>query len=305
MRKKELIKSFKLIAHRLGYLMTDYPENSLDAIKTIFNTKELLNSCDGFEFDICFTKDNIPIVIHDKYIDDISNNTGYVKKYNLKELKQFKYSFRKSLKETNDYYFNILTLEEILEYFKNNQKLLGNKIIKIETKEANKFNKKNLINLSKILNKYSSLKNNIVHLSYWPQNLIRLKKIQKKYNYIETKNDLLCDYKFVLLYSLSNKIDNISLRLKTLDFPKKDKNNTKRVNRKIFIDKFLMRFSNIINEKTIKKIINKYSSIGIFVLNTKNDFDNLFSKVNIDFLEKIKDKVYITTDNPIYLKKIK
>ena len=305
MKKKHLIKNFKLIAHRLGYKMTNYPENSLESIKTIFNTKELLDSCNGFEFDICFTKDNIPVVIHDKYIDDVSNNTGYIKKYNLKELKNFKYGFRKTLNINNDYSFDILTLEEILEFFKKNKKLLGNKIIKIETKEANKFNKKNLINLSIILNKYSLLNDNIVHLSYWPQNLIRLKNIQNKHNYTKTKNDLLCDYKFALLYSLSKKIDNISLRLKILNFPSKNKTNTKRVNRKIFIDKFLMKFSNIIDEKTIKKIINKYKSIGIFVLNNIEDFNYLFKKVNIDYLESIKDKIYITTDNPIYLKKIK
>lgn len=305
MKRKELIKNFKLIAHRFGYLMTNYPENSLDAIKMIFNKKELLNSCDGFEFDICFTKDNIPIVIHDKYIDDISDNIGYVRSYYLDELKNFKFGFRKSLKENNDYYFNILTLEDVLDFFKSNKKLLGNKIIKIETKEAYRLNKRNLLNLSKILNKYSSLKSNLIHLSYWPQNLTTLKNIQKKYNYIEIKNDLLCDYKFALLYSLSRKIDNISLRLKMLDFPTKDKNNTKRVNRKIFVDKFLMKFSNIVNEKIIKRIINKYDSVGIFVLNNLKDFDNLFNKVNLDYLESIKDKIYITTDNPLYLKKIK
>jgi hypothetical protein len=89
------------------------------------------------------------------------------------------------------------------------------------------------------------------------------------------------------------------------NFPKKNKNNTKRVNKKIFIDKFLMKFSNITNEKTIKKIVNKYNSVGIFVLNTLEDFDYLFNKVNINYLESIKDKIYITTDNPIYFKKIK
>ena len=78
----------KLIAHRLGYQMTQYPENSLEVLKSIFESKELLNACDGFEFDICFTKDHIPVVIHDKYIDDISDNYGLIEDYTLEELRK-------------------------------------------------------------------------------------------------------------------------------------------------------------------------------------------------------------------------
>ena len=98
----ELLKylpQMKLVAHRLGYGMTDYPENSLEALKEIFAKSELLNSCDGFEFDICFTKDNIPVVIHDKYIDDVSDGYGLVSDYTLAQLKEYTFDFRHSLKK--------------------------------------------------------------------------------------------------------------------------------------------------------------------------------------------------------------
>jgi len=93
------IKKVKLVAHRLGYQMTPYPENSLEVVKYIFENKELLDVCYGFEFDICFTKDHIPVVIHDKYIDDITDNYGMIKNYSIDELRKFKFKFRKSLKK--------------------------------------------------------------------------------------------------------------------------------------------------------------------------------------------------------------
>ena len=83
MKKEIILKKLphiSLVAHRLGYAMTNFPENSIMVLETIFNDKKLLNSCNGFEFDICFTKDNIPVVIHDKHIDDVSNGVGMVKK---------------------------------------------------------------------------------------------------------------------------------------------------------------------------------------------------------------------------------
>lgn len=50
------LKDMKLIAHRLGFIMTKYPENSLDAIKDIFKNQTLLNCCDGFKFDIFYKR---------------------------------------------------------------------------------------------------------------------------------------------------------------------------------------------------------------------------------------------------------
>jgi len=55
----------KHITNRLGFLMNKYTENSMSNIISIFNNKEALNELNEIEFDIQFTSENIPIVIHD------------------------------------------------------------------------------------------------------------------------------------------------------------------------------------------------------------------------------------------------
>ena len=163
------LESLKIVAHRLGYKMTNYPENSIDVLYAIFNNEGMLNSCDGFEFDICFTKDHIPVVIHDKYIDDISDGNGLIKEYFLEELKKFNFGYRKSLNDNSSKDYKIVTLEEVLDFFTNNKELLGNKIIKIETKDILNSNNKNLVVLADIFDKYTDIRSNIIHLSYYPQ----------------------------------------------------------------------------------------------------------------------------------------
>ena len=81
MTNNKKINNISLIAHRLGYKMTMFPENSIAAINEIFSQKHLLDSCSGFEFDICFTKDNIPIIkILFAVEDEIKNsNTKIIK----------------------------------------------------------------------------------------------------------------------------------------------------------------------------------------------------------------------------------
>lgn len=59
--------------------MTSYPDNSHEALNEIFNNAYLFDSCDGFEFDVCFTKVLVPVVVHDKYVDDISKHEGLFK----------------------------------------------------------------------------------------------------------------------------------------------------------------------------------------------------------------------------------
>jgi len=297
------IKNLTFVAHRLGYEMTDYPENSLEVLETIFQNKEMLDSCNGFEFDIRFTKDHIPVVIHDKYVDDISDKKGLIKSYKLSELKEMNFSFRKSLNSKNIYSFKIITLEEILEFFNSNLNLLKNKIIKIESKDAHYINKQNMKILADIINKFPLLSDNIVHLSFLPQNLSILKKIQLKNNYKTTKSDLLCDYKIIVyLANFMNNLDNISLRVKTKDIAKINIKNSTRVNFKIFTDTLFMNFSNTITEKILKNVINKYSQIGIYVVNNYNEIDEFCKKISKVFFEKNYNKLTFTTDNPLYLR---
>ena len=306
------LKEIKLIAHRLGYQMTNYPENSIEVLNTIFKNKELLESCYGFEFDICFTKDHIPVVIHDKYIDDICNNSGLIKDYTLEELRNIDFKFRKSLTDkTNNTTYKIVTLKEVLTFFENNIESLNDKVIKIETKDyiytnKNNLNKKDLKVFAEILNEFPKLSQNIIHLSFWPLNLQILKRIQKKNNYELTKNDLLCDYNIILfLTRFMPYLDNISLRIKTTKLPKKDKNNSKRVNKKIKSDLFWMNFANAIKEKNLKYAIEKYGTVGLYTLNDYDEVDELCKHISNDFFIKNSEKIIITTNNPLYLKKMK
>lgn len=310
MEYKEFIsktENMKFIAHRLGLEMTKYPENSINVLEEIFNNKEMLGSLYGFEFDICFTKDNVPVVIHDKYIDDISSGRGLVKSYTLKELKDVNFTFRKSINGNNkSFTFKIVALEEILDYFNLNSSLLGSRVIQIESKDIVFFNKKNLSSLADIINKYPNLKNNIIHLSFYPYNLVLLKGIQKSHNYDITKSDLLCDYKvMVMLSKLISSIDYVSLRIKTDNFPKVNSNNTNRVNRKIFSNTFFMKFSDAINEKTLKYVINKCGNAYLYVLNSDYDINEFCNRVSSKFFEDNYDKLVFTTDNPLKIKKMK
>lgn len=299
------IKKLKLIAHRLGFVMTNYPENSLEVLKDIFSNSQKLNACNGFEFDICFTKEHIPIVIHDKYIDDISTNKGLIKKYNLDDLRKINFNFRKSLKDNKNFEFKIATLEEMLNFFSNNKNLLKDKIIKIETKDIAITNKRNLKNLADIINKFPELSNNIIHLSFYPNNLINLKRIQKKREYKITKSDLLCDYScIVFLSKLIKEIDFVSLRIKTKSFPKLNKRNSQNVNKKIFLDKLCMKFSNALNDKNIKYAINKYGSVGIYVLNSEYEIEEFCNKINSETFKNHYSNIYFTTDNPLYIKSL-
>lgn len=315
MERAKLINEFKrikLIAHRLGYQMTNYPENSIEVLNTIFENKELLDSCYGFEFDICFTKDHIPVVIHDKYIDDICDNSGLIKDYTLEELRNIDFKFRKSLTDnTNNTTYKIVTLKEVLTLFENNIESLNDKVIKIETKDyiftnKNNLNKKDLKVFAEILNEFPKLSQNIIHLSFWPLNLQILKRIQKKNKCELTETDLLCDYNIIVfLTKFMPYLDNISLRIKTTKLPKKDKNNSKRVNKKIKSDLFWMNFANAIKEKNLKYAIEKYGTVGLYTLNDYDEIDELCKHISNDFFIKNYEKIIITTNNPLYLKKMK
>ena len=71
----------KIFAHRgaSGYA----PENTLEAFALA-----ITQGADGIELDVQLTKDGIPVVIHDETIDRVTEKTGFVKDYTLKELKE-------------------------------------------------------------------------------------------------------------------------------------------------------------------------------------------------------------------------
>ena len=73
------MKKMKIWAHRgaSGYA----PENTMEAFSEAVRRK-----ADGIELDVQLTKDGEIVVIHDEKLDRVSNGTGWVKDYTLKEV---------------------------------------------------------------------------------------------------------------------------------------------------------------------------------------------------------------------------
>ena len=71
-----------VVAHR-GY-RAKYPENTIVAFEAAIAAE-----ADMIELDVCLTRDRIPLVIHDKYLDRTTNGKGLVSAHTLAELKEF------------------------------------------------------------------------------------------------------------------------------------------------------------------------------------------------------------------------
>src|SRR5690554_1471739 len=72
----------EIIAHRGD--MQHAPENTMAVFRSAYNYK-----VDGIELDVQFTKDGVPVVIHDDKIDRTTNGRGYVRLFTYEELQQF------------------------------------------------------------------------------------------------------------------------------------------------------------------------------------------------------------------------
>lgn len=100
-------KRTKVWAHRgaAGYA----PENTLESFELAVR-----QGADGVELDVQMTKDGELVVIHDEEIDRVSNGSGLVKDFSLKELKQL--NFNRTRPEYE--YVQIPTLQEVYELLK-------------------------------------------------------------------------------------------------------------------------------------------------------------------------------------------
>ena len=106
------MKQTKIYGHRGS--MGTVPENTLLGFR-----KALELGVDGIELDVQLTKDGELVVIHDETLDRTTDGTGYVKDYNLNELKQFSAGIKFSHLESFDQQVweneRIPTLEEVLK----------------------------------------------------------------------------------------------------------------------------------------------------------------------------------------------
>ena len=79
----------KLIAHR-GLTNKYIKENTLEAFNNAIE-----NGFIGFECDVRLTKDNVPVICHDPFIDRTSNRRGLIRNYTYKELKKINFGSKK------------------------------------------------------------------------------------------------------------------------------------------------------------------------------------------------------------------
>lgn len=164
-----------LIAHR-GLTNNNIRENTLKAFKNALN-----NNYDGIELDLRKTKDNIIVVLHDKYINRTSNGVGNINKITYKEA--LKYNFG-----TKNNKSKIPTLKEVI-------KNISNTNIFIELKESvDKEELNNILKLNKT-NKYYIMSFNKKYID----NLIGIEYNLGLINYVFNSMIDYSNYKFILI----------------------------------------------------------------------------------------------------------
>ncbi len=105
-----------IVAHRGGAKLA--PENTLAAFDNA-----LALGVDVLEMDVCLTKDNVLVAIHDLTIDRTCEASGNVRNYTFDELRQFNFAYNfKNAAEEYPYRNNqvlIPHIEEIFERYPN------------------------------------------------------------------------------------------------------------------------------------------------------------------------------------------
>ena len=146
---EEKIRLRKMIYIHSGWNTT--PENSLASLKTIKK-----NGYYALTIDINFTKDNIPILIHDETINWAARNpdlskisqTLYVKDMTLKEIQKYDFVVSRSGNVLENYKGNkVTTYEEALDYCRKNGLTL-----EVEIKKGTKSQIQSLVELTQKYN---------------------------------------------------------------------------------------------------------------------------------------------------------
>lgn len=139
------------------------PENTLEAFDIAVKQK-----ADGIELDVQLSKDGELVVIHDETLDRVSDGSGYVKDYTLKELKKFNVA-----KLFPHFGFSqIPTLEEVYSLLKQTDLTLN-----VELKTGLIFYEgieERLINLAKKMN----MEDRILYSSFNHYSLLNLRRLK-------------------------------------------------------------------------------------------------------------------------------
>ncbi len=156
---------FIVIAHRGASAY--YPENTMPAFKAAVEM-----NADMIELDVLLSKDNVPVVFHDKYLDKKSNGQGLLSDHTLSELKKLDAGswFHEKFKGVQ-----IPTLQEVLEF--TSGKIALNIEIKTEAVSAeNNTIEKSVIDLVEHYN----LENEVIISSFDYRAIERVKSLNPK-----------------------------------------------------------------------------------------------------------------------------
>lgn len=153
----------KVWAHRgaSGYA----PENSMEAFQIAVEM-----GADGIELDVQLTKDGEIVVIHDEFIQRVSNGKGKVCDYTLSELRKF--NFNKTHQEF--VFIKIPTLKEVLEFMKPTAKMVN-----IELKTGAIFYEnieKKVLDLVEELN----MQDQVIYSSFNHYTILNIQKLNPK-----------------------------------------------------------------------------------------------------------------------------
>lgn len=303
MDRIDSLSKCKFIAHRLGCQMQGYPENSIENLFSIFNSDETLNLISGIELDIQFTADHIPVIAHDAHTGAIGDRYVKLSEVEYSELRKVRCGYRKSEYNSNipweeNKLYRIARLEDLLDFLLENRRKLGDKLVKIETKSPI-LKKEDLIALEKLLFLYSSINENIIHLSFAPWNLKLLRELQQeKYHWL-TQTDSLVDRKKALpIIKLWRRyIDLYSFGVGAESLAAIEGVNRAAARLKKRTDHFSSK-RDAVNESDLLESIDSGGFAGIYTINTQKEVDRLNEAVSPEFFNQHGENLFITTDNP-------
>lgn len=156
-----------LISHR-GYIKK-YKENTFEGIMYALE----LPFIDGVEFDVKITKDKKFVLIHDFFIDRVSDGSGLINKMSYKKLLKYNFGTKKNPSK-------ITTLKEILNI--NSDKIF---IMELKLRDSEYFKVKN--KLIKLLSKYKDKRLYICSFNETIINDLKKCNLPFKYGIIFTK----------------------------------------------------------------------------------------------------------------------
>ena len=148
-----------VLAHRgaSGYA----PENTLASFR-----KGMELGADGFELDIQLTKDGEIVVIHDEWLERVSDGKGFVKDYTFEELRQL--NFNKTFPEYGPQ--QIPTLREVYELIKDTDL-----VVDVELKTGI-INYPNLVEKALKLAEETGMKDRVFYSSFNHYTCMEIKK---------------------------------------------------------------------------------------------------------------------------------